>query len=154
MTITYRLDQVADVVTQHLIPLMPTVGVFTFAGPLGAGKTTMIKSFLSLAGVAETVTSPTFTYVNSYSNDRGQTFHHFDLYRLSSVEEFVAAGFDEYLGQENGWCFIEWPGVIAALLDESEVVSRTLDCTLRHIDGGSDERELSFAMRSGSQVGQ
>ncbi len=147
MNITYGLEEVASIAHDHILPLMKSASIFTFTGPLGAGKTTLISTLLKELGVSETVTSPTFTYVNSYTNNRGQTFHHFDLYRLSSAEEFVGAGFDEYLEQKDSWCFVEWPGVIKALLDEPEIANRVVDCELRHVRDG-DLRQISYAFRS------
>jgi tRNA threonylcarbamoyladenosine biosynthesis protein TsaE len=96
--------------------LMDSCKIFTFTGSLGAGKTTLIQLLLRQCNVKGPITSPTFTYVNVYHNDLQQTFYHFDLYRIKSVDDFIYAGFDEYFHQPNSWCFIEWPEVIAPLL--------------------------------------
>jgi tRNA threonylcarbamoyladenosine biosynthesis protein TsaE len=113
--ITYSLDD-HEVVIEELKKLMKTVQVFACSGPLGAGKTTTIKALLRSCGVTGVITSPTFTYVNEYTNDKNEHFYHFDLYRISSIEEFQAQGFDEYLYQPDSWAFIEWPEVIKPLL--------------------------------------
>lgn len=99
-----------------ILDSMHCFSVFTFTGPLGAGKTTLVQSVLKACGVKEVIASPTFTYVNIYTNAQGQTFYHFDLYRITTVEEFLSLGFDEYLYQANSWAFIEWPEVIKSLL--------------------------------------
>lgn len=112
--ITYSLNQISDVV-DTLLPLLQSAAVFTFTGTLGAGKTTLIKALLKKAGVLDVVTSPTFTYVNVYQASRG-TFYHFDLYRIATLDDFCAAGFDEYVYLPNSWAFIEWPAVIMPLL--------------------------------------
>lgn len=117
-TITYGLNDVATVATE-LQKMMGSCKIFTFVGPLGAGKTTLIKELLSVCGVTQTVTSPTFTYMNVYDNEKNQLFYHFDLYRINSLDEFLAAGFDEYLYVPNSWAFIEWPAVIMPLLKEN-----------------------------------
>ena len=77
-------------------------------GDLGAGKTTLIKGIVHfLTGTLPSeVVSPTFTYLNIYSGS--SDVYHFDLYRLSSKEEFLAAGFDEFL-EKDGICLVEWP---------------------------------------------
>ena len=113
--IIYSLED-QDIVLQELQQAMQHCSVFACVGPLGAGKTTTIKALLRSCGVTGVITSPTFTYVNEYTNDKNEHFYHFDLYRISSVEEFQAQGFDEYLYQSNGWAFIEWPEVIKPLL--------------------------------------
>jgi tRNA threonylcarbamoyladenosine biosynthesis protein TsaE len=112
----YSFDE-RDVVVNELKKLMPDYQVFAFIGPLGAGKTTIIRDLLRDCGVVGTITSPTFMYVNEYENSQHQKLYHFDLYRIKSVEEFQFNGFDEYLYQPNSWAFIEWPEVIASLLD-------------------------------------
>ncbi|MBY0353059.1 tRNA (adenosine(37)-N6)-threonylcarbamoyltransferase complex ATPase subunit type 1 TsaE [Candidatus Babeliales bacterium] len=114
----FSADQIIHFVQTILVPLTQKCTVFTLTGPLGAGKTTLVKEILRQCGVTDTVTSPTFGYVNSYRNAEETTFHHFDLYRIGSLEEFIDAGFDEYLNTPNSLCFIEWPEVIKPLLDQ------------------------------------
>lgn len=92
--------------------------IFAITGPLGAGKTTVIQRVLRDCGVVGPITSPTFNYVNEYSNNKGEHFYHFDLYRINDVHSFQEMGFDEYLNQPNSWVFIEWPEVIKPLLTE------------------------------------
>jgi len=85
-----------DSIVQDLYPLLAKTSVFTLSGPLGAGKTTLIQALLRNAGIDEPIQSPTFSTLNSYSNARGEYFHHFDLYRMKNPHEFIMGGFDEY----------------------------------------------------------
>ena len=105
-----------DLIIQELKKMMGEYQIFACTGPLGAGKTTTIKALLRTCGITIPVTSPTFTYVNEYKNNHGQSFYHFDLYRIETVQDFQHNGFDEYLYQSNSWSFIEWPEVIKPLL--------------------------------------
>lgn len=114
-TIIYGVDEVESV-AQRLKELLSTCKVMTFTGTLGAGKTTLIRALLRQCGVQGDITSPTFTYLNVYQDAHGNSFYHFDLYRITSVDMFVNAGFDEYLYQPFSWALIEWPEVIAPLL--------------------------------------
>ena len=114
-TIVYGLDQIG-LVADYLAARLPTCQVMTFTGTLGAGKTTLIRELLRHVGIQEPITSPTFTYMNLYVNQKGQKFYHFDLYRVGSLDEFCSAGFDEYLYQPNSWALIEWPELIMPLL--------------------------------------
>jgi tRNA threonylcarbamoyladenosine biosynthesis protein TsaE len=125
-----------DKIGQLLFAKLATCKIMTFDGPLGAGKTTLIQSILYAAGVTEPIVSPTFTYVNVYKNLLNQTFYHFDLYRIQSLEEFHMAGFDEYLYATNSWALIEWPDIIVPLLTHA-VCQVTLSYGSR-----PDEREL------------
>lgn len=114
--LVYTLDTLQDAVAL-LKKQMPTCKVFTFTGPLGAGKTTLVRELLRACGVQGVITSPTYSYLNLHENQRGETFYHFDLYRIETRDEFHAAGFDEYIYQPKSWAFIEWPEPIMTLLD-------------------------------------
>ncbi len=118
--ITYSLDSI-PLIAKKLKQLVNDGDVITFTGPLGAGKTTMIKELLRQFGIAVIVTSPTFAYMNRYKNKNGLTFYHFDLYRIESQEQFLESGFDEYLYQPNSITLIEWPEPIMPLLKKNVV---------------------------------
>ncbi len=113
--ITYSLNELLSI-AKLLKEQLKNHEVITFAGPLGAGKTTLIKELLRQCGISQTVTSPTFTYLNQYENSAGQMFYHFDLYRVASLDEFCASGFDEYLYEPESYALIEWPEHIMSLL--------------------------------------
>lgn len=114
-TIKYLLDDI-PAVARMIREQLNNCKILTFTGPLGAGKTTLVKELLKQYGVSDVVTSPTFTYVNLYENKEGKRFYHFDLYRIEMLEQFLEAGFDEYLNQSNSYVFIEWPESIESLL--------------------------------------
>jgi len=116
----YSIDEI-DTVVELLYAMMPQYKVITFTGSLGAGKTTLVKSLLRRCGIQGVITSPTFTYLNVYENDQHQTFYHFDCYRIKTIDEFKAAGFDEYLYQPHSWVFIEWPEVVCSLVDREVI---------------------------------
>lgn len=75
-------------------------------GPMGSGKTTLVRHVLKAMGGAE-ASSPTFSLVNEYQTPRGVVYH-FDLYRLETPEELEEIGFEEYL-DSGAICMIEWP---------------------------------------------
>ncbi|MBO67685.1 MAG: tRNA (adenosine(37)-N6)-threonylcarbamoyltransferase complex ATPase subunit type 1 TsaE [Acidiferrobacteraceae bacterium] len=76
-------------------------------GQLGSGKTTMCRGILRGFGYKGVVPSPTYTFVELYEL-AVQRLAHFDLYRLSSVNEVQTLGFRDYLDGET-ICLIEWP---------------------------------------------
>ncbi len=91
------------------------VRIWTLQGSLGAGKTSLVQSMLSQWGVQGPVQSPTYSYVSIYRTPQGPLYH-FDLYRLTSADDFMQAGFDEYLYDPSGRVIIEWPEIIQPLL--------------------------------------
>ncbi|MBC7452971.1 MAG: tRNA (adenosine(37)-N6)-threonylcarbamoyltransferase complex ATPase subunit type 1 TsaE [Massilia sp.] len=80
-------------------------------GDLGAGKTALTRALLHAAGHSGKVKSPTYTLAEPYQvtlAGRSVQLIHFDLYRMSSAEEFLDAGFREDFNGDN-ICVVEWP---------------------------------------------
>jgi tRNA threonylcarbamoyladenosine biosynthesis protein TsaE len=94
--------------------------VVCLAGPLGSGKTTLIKGIAAGAGAAkpELVNSPTFVIINEYKG-RFNIFH-IDAYRINTIAEFEALGFEEFIGPDSV-VLIEWA-------DKIEQALGGLDC--------------------------
>jgi len=94
--------------------------VICFTGPLGSGKTTLIKGIAAGAGAAnpQHVNSPTFVMVNEYQG-RFNIFH-IDAYRINKISEFEALGFEEFIGPQSV-VLVEWADKVAGAL-------KGLDC--------------------------
>ncbi|MCU0459131.1 MAG: tRNA (adenosine(37)-N6)-threonylcarbamoyltransferase complex ATPase subunit type 1 TsaE [Bacteroidales bacterium] len=89
--------------------------IFAFYGQMGSGKTTIIKAICNEMGVADTVTSPTFTLVNEYRRPGTMPVYHFDFYRIRNITEVLDFGIEEYF-DSGAPCFMEWPELIEPLL--------------------------------------
>ena len=89
--------------------------VIAYTGDLGAGKTAFTRGLARGLGVADRVTSPTFTIVNEYDGGRLPLFH-FDMYRLGSADELFEIGWEDYLGR-GGVCAVEWSENVPELLN-------------------------------------
>ncbi len=85
------------------------VGGVTVAlvGPLGAGKTQLVKGIAEGNGEASArkVTSPTFTLIHEYPGRL--TLFHIDAYRLRGPRELLALGFDELVRADSA-VVVEW----------------------------------------------
>ncbi|WP_124039216.1 tRNA (adenosine(37)-N6)-threonylcarbamoyltransferase complex ATPase subunit type 1 TsaE [Neoactinobaculum massilliense] len=76
-------------------------------GPLGAGKTTMVRGIAEGMNVSGRVTSPTFVIANvHHAREDGPDLVHVDAYRLASLEELDALDLDTSL--EDAATVIEW----------------------------------------------
>ena len=98
-----------------------------FRGDLGAGKTKFTEGFLSYWNLQDEISSPTFTIVNEYNTESLDIFH-FDVYRLTDIDEFIAIGGDEYF--ERGASIIEWGEIIEEILPKDYIkvtFTRNLD---------------------------
>jgi len=89
--------------------------IVVLSGELGSGKTKFVQGVLEYFGLANEISSPTFTIVNEYIKD-DTNIYHFDVYRLADIDEFYAMGGDEYF--QNGICLIEWGEIIESILPE------------------------------------
>lgn len=75
-------------------------------GPLGAGKTRLVRATATALGAdPSSVNSPTFVLIQEYLG-RLPVFH-FDTYRLRDVRAFADLGAEEYFSGD-GVCFVEW----------------------------------------------
>lgn len=104
-------------------------------GDLGTGKTYISKRICKNLGVKENVKSPTFTYLLEYNTDNLKIVH-FDLYRLSNIDELYEIGYDEYI-EDNSLFLIEWANNIPEAIPDN-----TLYIELIYSD--VDKREVSI----------
>ncbi|HEY2910705.1 MAG TPA: tRNA (adenosine(37)-N6)-threonylcarbamoyltransferase complex ATPase subunit type 1 TsaE [Gemmataceae bacterium] len=89
--------------------------VIALVGPLGAGKTHLVRAIAEGLGVRNTATvnSPTFVLIQEYA--ARLPIYHFDAYRLSSPREFAELGASEYF-HGSGVCLIEWADRVERVL--------------------------------------
>ena len=80
--------------------------VIRIDGPMGAGKTTLISALCKHLCVEETISSPSFSLVNTYQGGNGPIYH-FDFYRLKNSNEALDFGVEEYF-ESGAICFLEW----------------------------------------------
>lgn len=129
--------------------------VVALAGPLGAGKTTFVQGLGSALGVAEPVTSPTFTMLNEYHSGRIPLYH-IDLYRLKDdpttakalggpALPLLRAELEEFAA-DKGVVVIEWAEQLGAYLP----VDR-LSVELDYVDRAEPERGRLARLSAGGE---
>ena len=100
--------------------------VIALNGPLGGGKTYLVKGIAEGAGAEEKkvpVNSPTYVIVNEYSGRLD--IYHIDAYRIRSIEEFERIGFDDFC-YPNSVVLIEWANKVESALKSINYVRITL----------------------------
>lgn len=114
--------------------------IVTLQGELGAGKTLLTKGIAKGLGVPDWyyLNSPTFTLINEYQGRL--PLYHFDLYRLSDIDELFELGFNDYLAGP-GVLVIEWPEKASTLLPSENLINIRLEIVtsekrLLHLDEG------------------
>lgn len=119
MEISYQFDEI-DQIAEEFLNQTKGFTIFAFSGELGAGKTTLISRICKQLGVAETVTSPTFSIIQEYATLGGNAIFHMDLYRIRTREEAVDAGIEDCLSG-NQICLVEWPEKVPEIFPEKTI---------------------------------
>ena len=117
--------------------------VIALIGPLGSGKTHLIKGIAAGLGAADSrrVTSPTFVLVNEYTGPEMRLgVYHVDAYRLESIGEFEMLGFDD-LCRPDSVVLIEWADRVQSALQDVD----TMQIELSHIDQNKRQIRLKNA---------
>ena len=98
--------------------------IIALIGPLGSGKTHLVKGIAARLGTADTklVNSPTFVLINEYTGPEMRLdVYHVDAYRLKSVGEFEMLGFDD-LCYARSVVLIEWADKVAAAIKDVDCI--------------------------------
>lgn len=87
-------------------------------GPLGAGKTTLVRYFAESLGAAEPVSSPSYVLQHEY-HCGSSTLEHWDLYRLNALPPEL-----EEAPARNTIRLVEWADRAPEFLKECEIIVR------------------------------
>lgn len=109
-----RNEQDTDALGAKLAAAAEPGLVVGLIGPLGAGKTRLVRATATALGAdPSSVNSPTFVLIQEYFGRL--SVYHFDTYRLRDVRAFAELGAEEYFGGD-GVCFVEWADRVASEL--------------------------------------
>jgi tRNA threonylcarbamoyladenosine biosynthesis protein TsaE len=101
-------------------------------GNLGAGKTTFVRGLIHGLGFQGRVKSPSYSLFEQYLLKF--TVNHFDLYRFKSSDEWIDAGFNEFINGHDV-NLIEWPEMAENVLPKADII-----LNFEHTE--NDSREL------------
>jgi len=130
------VDQAGDDIGQRAI-------IFAISGPLGAGKTRLVKGLAVALGIADNVVSPTYVLETEYRiPDIEIKFVHLDAYRLETVEELSRLGLENRVKNK---CVIslEWADKFPHFLDQFAGEARIFNIKMA-LGKTETEREISW----------
>jgi tRNA threonylcarbamoyladenosine biosynthesis protein TsaE len=119
-----------------LAPMLRAGDLLLLSGDLGAGKTAFTQGLGRGLGVAEPITSPTFTLANEYDGARLR-LHHLDVYRMESMAEVFDVDLPELL-DDDAVVVIEWGEAIVASVPADYLAVELL------LGDGDDDRILQL----------
>ena len=110
---------------------LPTV--IELLGDVGAGKTTFVRGLAKGLGVAEPVTSPSFTISKTYAFGKNNTLVHYDFYRLTDPG-LMSEDLEESINNPNALTIVEWGTSVNDILPKDHTV-----ITINYNDDNSRE---------------
>jgi len=135
-----RSPEETERIGRHLSTCLSPGDTVALEGPLGAGKTVMVRGIARGLGYEGPVTSPTFTIIHVFDDVR---LCHVDAFRLSCGDDLDESGFEEYL--DGSWiCAVEWADVVVDAIPDGSLVAR--------IEMGEAEDERIVSIVAGEEL--
>jgi len=107
MPVTLPDERALDAFARTLAAGLAPGDVLALRGPLGAGKTTLVRALVrALHGSDAAVSSPTFIFRQRY--DGSPPVEHLDLYRLDDPAELRELGLEDAFAPDR-ITVVEWP---------------------------------------------
>ncbi len=127
------IDQILNIdemnnLAKQIAKIYKNGGFIGLIGDLGAGKTTLAKRICKEFNITENIKSPTFTYVIEYDSGDIKVYH-FDVYRITNIDELYEIGFEDYMQEDNVLVIVEWANNIL-----SEMPDDTLYVEIKYND--------------------
>lgn len=141
MTGSFEVNRVEETweLARRLAPELKPGDVICLEGDLGAGKTTFTQGLAAALGGRGRVTSPTFCLVQEHAlaaHPAGMLVH-MDLYRLTSEDDVLAIGWEDYL-TAGAILVVEWPERAGSLIP-----ANAHHVVFTHLDG-DEHRRIDF----------
>ena len=109
-----------EAVGEELASRLRNGQLVSLVGPLGSGKTTLVKGIAKGLLITDLVVSPSYVLAREYQGRLA--LHHVDAYRVGSLAELAEVGLDAYLPPDRGVTVVEWPERIDGLVEASDTL--------------------------------
>ena len=121
-TIIARSAAEMEEIGANLAPIITNGMVISLIGPLGSGKTTLVKGLARGLLITDIVVSPSYLLAREYAGRL--PLHHIDAYRVSTLSELAEVGLDELLPPQSGVTAVEWPSRVEGIVEVSDIIVR------------------------------
>jgi len=121
-TIIARSAAEMEEIGANLAPIITNGTVISLIGPLGSGKTTLVKGLARGLLITDIVVSPSYLLAREYAGRL--PLHHIDAYRVSTLSELAEVGLDELLPPQSGVTAVEWPSRVEGIVEVSDIIVR------------------------------
>lgn len=125
-------------IAEEICRLIEKGSVVAFSGGMGMGKTAFVRGALKAYNNDSFVSSPTFSLVHDYGGN--PHICHFDMYRVTGIDDLYSTGFFDYLDEES-ILFIEWSENITDALPENTIYI--------NIEKGEDDESRVITVKGG-----
>jgi tRNA threonylcarbamoyladenosine biosynthesis protein TsaE len=105
LTLTLRSEEETCAFAAAFARRLQPGDVVALTGPLGSGKTTLVRAIVSALHGSDQTLSPTFTFWHRYDGD--PPIDHIDLFRIDDPHEVVELGLEDALDGRSV-VFVEW----------------------------------------------
>ncbi len=141
LVVTSHGPEQTHAVGQALARALTGGAVVSLEGPLGSGKTVLVRGICEGLGVRGPVTSPTYTLENEYEGEDGRLVVHMDCFRLAGASDLEDLGVEERF-EDAAVVLVEWgEKVIDALPPET--------LRIRFEPEGESERRIIVSIPEG-----
>jgi tRNA threonylcarbamoyladenosine biosynthesis protein TsaE len=112
---------------------LPAGATVSLEGPLGAGKTVLVRGLCEGLGIADDVTSPSYTLVNEYTAANGRRMIHVDCFRLDGASQLEDLGLEDRR-DDRTVMVVEWGDRVLSVLPADTIrVSVEPDATNENV---------------------
>lgn len=96
--------------------------ILSLIGDLGGGKTTFTQGLARGLSIKGRIISPTFVIFKKFTikSKNVKWLYHFDLYRLSGLQELVDLGFEDIISSPENITVIEWAQKASEIIPPSK----------------------------------